>query len=389
MNGGEISARHYATRELIYLRWQDGRITSLETATQSAATNLWVAPALMDVQVNGFGGFDFQQDDLQLADLLSAARQLQGAGCATFLLTLITDEWEKLMNRLRHLRKLRAQSPELQAAIAGWHIEGPFLSAEPGFCGAHNLAVMFDPTPQHIRELRKITESDPLLLTLAPERRGAIAAIELATSLGIKVSLGHTNASAEILRAAVAAGATGFTHLANACPRELDRHDNIIWRVCDTPGLTVSLIADGIHVSPSLFRLLHRSLDPASIFYTTDAMAAAGAGPGRYTIGHLQVEVGADQIVRQPGKTNFAGSALRPITGVVRTARMLNCAWQETWTRFSDRPAKFVGLHNDLAIGQPANFCLVKAIDENVIESVEVFVRGEPQPPISGRTLEP
>ncbi|HYV26406.1 MAG TPA: N-acetylglucosamine-6-phosphate deacetylase, partial [Candidatus Eisenbacteria bacterium] len=99
MNGGEISARHYATRELIYLRWQDGRITSLETATQSAATNLWVAPALMDVQVNGFGGFDFQQDDLQLADLLSAARQLQGAGCATFLLTLITDEWEKLMNR--------------------------------------------------------------------------------------------------------------------------------------------------------------------------------------------------------------------------------------------------------------------------------------------------
>jgi len=275
------------------------------------------------------------------------------------------------------LRKLRAQSPELQAALAGWHIEGPFLSAEPGFCGAHNPAVMCDPAQPHIRELREITEGDPLLLTLAPERRGAIAAIELATSLGIKVSLGHTNASAEILRASVAAGATGFTHLANACPRELDRHDNIIWRICDTPGLTVSLIADGIHVSPPLFRLLHRALHSGSIFYTTDAMAAAGAGPGRYTIGHLQVEVGADQIVRQPGKTNFAGSALRPIDGVFRAAQMLDCSWQETWGRFSERPAKFMGLRNELAISQPANFCLVKVSDEKRIDSVEVFVRGE------------
>src|SRR5206468_3052944 len=104
--------------------------------------------------------------------------------------------------------------------------------AEPGFCGAHNPAVMCDPTEPHIRELREITENDPLLCTLAPERRGALEAIALATSLGIKVSLGHTNAAAEILRAAGASGATGFTHLANACPRELDRHDNIIWRVC-------------------------------------------------------------------------------------------------------------------------------------------------------------
>src|SRR5207247_8189697 len=125
-------------------------------------------------------------------------------------------------------------------------------------------------------------------------------AIALAVSLGIKISLGHTNASAEILRQAIEAGATGFTHLGNACPRELPRHDNILWRVLDARGLTISLIADGIHVSPALFRLLHRVLDAATIFYTTDAMAAAGAPPGRYAIGALQLEVGPDQIVRQP-----------------------------------------------------------------------------------------
>ena len=145
------------------------------------------------------------------------------------------------MARLRHLRDLRPQSEELQSAIAGWHIEGPFLSSEPGFHGAHDPALMLDPTPAHIQELRAITGNDPLLLTMAPERTGALKAIAEATSLGVKVSLGHTNASAEILRKAVQAGATGFTHLGNGCPRELDRHDNILWRVVETPGVAEAM----------------------------------------------------------------------------------------------------------------------------------------------------
>src|SRR5204863_2163181 len=136
----------------------------------------------------------------------------------------------------------------------------------------------------------------------------------------IKISLGHTNASSELLRQAVEAGAAGFTHLANGCPRELDRHDNILWRVFETPGLTVSLIPDRIHVSPPLFRLIHRTLGQESIYYTTDAMSAAGAPPGKYRLGKMELQVGADQIVRQPGKQLFAGSALRPIDGVFRAA---------------------------------------------------------------------
>ena len=319
----------------------------------------------------------FQQDNLQIEDLLAATRRLRAHGCATFLLTLITDEWTRLTHRLRHLRTLRSRSSELQSAIAGWHIEGPFLSQEPGFCGAHNPAVMCDPTLSHIREMREITESDPVLVTLAPERRGAIDAIALAVSLGIKISLGHTNASAEILRQAIGAGATGFTHLGNACPRELHRHDNILWRVLDARGLTISLIADGIHVSPALFRLVHRVLDAATIFYTTDAMAAAGAPPGRYTIGALQLEVGPDQIVRQPGKTNFAGSALRPVDGVLRAAQMLGAPWQETWARFSEHPAKFTGLSKSLEVGQPPNFCLLRSGAGSTLESLQVYFGGE------------
>src|SRR6185369_13552349 len=131
---------------------------------------------------------------------------------------------------------------------------------------------------------------------------GALEAIRLAASHGIKISLGHTNASADVLARAVAAGAVGFTHLGNGCPRELDRHDNIVWRVFETPGLLVSLIPDRIHVSPPLFRLIHRVLAAESIYYVSDAMSGAGMPPGRYKLGGLELEVGADQVVRQPGK---------------------------------------------------------------------------------------
>lgn len=381
MDAGEICGWHYATRAPVCLRWRAGRITALDAAPAEPPPDQWLAPALVDLQVNGFASVDFQRDQRNGDDLLAAARGLREAGCTRFLLTLITDAWPRLTARLRHLRALRSALPELQSAIAGWHIEGPFLSAEPGFHGAHDPTLMLDPKPAHLRELREITGDDPLLLTLAPERPGALEAIRLAVSLGVKVSLGHTNANAETLRATIAAGATGFTHLGNACPRELDRHDNILWRVLDTPGLRVSLIPDRIHVSPPLFRLVHRALAPEAIYYTTDAMAAAGAPPGRFTLGRLEVEVGADGIVRQPGRTNFAGSALRPIDGVFRAAEMLRCGWQETWRRFSETPARFLGLASGLAPGQPAHFCWLRLAEGNRVVELRVFDgAGGPRP---------
>ncbi len=372
MNDGDISAWHYLTREPVRVRWERGIITHVEPTSVAPTENLWLAPGLVDLQVNGYGGVDFQQDNLGVDDLLMAARQLRKAGCTKFLLTLITDEWPKLTARLRRLRKLRSQSPELQAAIAGWHIEGPFLSSEPGFHGAHNPALMLNPTPAHIHELRAIAGSEPLLLTMAPERAGALEAMAVAASLGIKISLGHTNASAEMLRQSVEAGATGFTHLGNGCPRDLDRHDNILWRVLETPGLTAGLIPDSIHVSPALFRLLHRWLGADAIYYTTDAMSAAGAPPGRYKLGAVEVEVGADQIVRQPGKTNFAGSALQPCDGVFRAAQILNCSWQEAWSRSARNPARLMGLSVGLQAGCAADFCILKFDGENRLSELKV-----------------
>ena len=376
MSSGEIIAWDQRTRRPARLTWANGRITALEPTDVKPAQDFWLAPPLVDLQVNGFAGVDFQQDDLTADELLRAVRGLRAAGCTRFLLTLVTDDWARLMARLRRVRKLRGETPELAAAIAGWHVEGPFLSAEPGFCGAHDASVMCDPKPEHIRQLREVTGNDPVLLTLSPERENAIAAVELAASLGIKVSLGHTNASADQLRQAIQRGASAFTHLGNGCPRELDRHDNILWRVFELEGLKVSLIPDGIHVSSALFRLIHRELPADSIFYVSDAMAAAGAAPGRHRLGRLELEVGEDQIVRYPGRTSFAGSALRPVDGVFRAAEMLGVPWQDAWTRFSKIPAELMGLNPGLNPGDPADFCLVEVTPENQLLNLKVFANG-------------
>jgi N-acetylglucosamine-6-phosphate deacetylase len=377
MNSGVICGRHFATGEPVEIRWEHGLIHSVTSKKPDAAPDVWIAPALVDLQINGYGGIDFQQDNLSADELLTAARHLNAAGCTRFLLTLITDDWTRLISRLQHLRQLRDATPALRHAIAGWHVEGPFLSAEPGFCGAHDPALMVDPTPAHLRELRDATGNDPLLITLAPERTNALGAIEQAASLGMKVSLGHTNASAEILAEAVRRGATAFTHLGNAIPRDLDRHDNILWRVFETPGLVASLIPDTIHVSPALFRLVHRVLESDSIYYTTDAMSAAGMEPGRYPLGRLNLEVGPDQIVRQPGKPNFAGSALRPIEGVFRAAKMLGCSWQKVWPRLSETPAKLMELPSGLCVGAPADLCIMQMADANEMKKLRVIASGE------------
>jgi N-acetylglucosamine-6-phosphate deacetylase len=367
---GELTAWHYLTRHPVRVCWNHGMVSSISRCDHPPSDDVWMAPSLFDLQVNGYAGVDFQQDGLTTQELLQAASALRRDGCASFLLTLITDRWHCLTARLRHLRALRSQSAELKSAIAGWHVEGPFLSSQPGFHGAHNPDLMLDPTSEHIKALREITGSDLLMLTLAPERAGAIPAIDLAVSLGIKVSLGHTDVSPELLVKAIEAGASSFTHLGNGCTAELNRHDNILWRVLDSGRLRVSLIPDQIHVPAPLFRLVHRALPSGTVYYVTDAMSAAGSPAGQYKLGGLLLEVGADGVVRRPGQPYFAGSSLTPIQGVFSAAQMLGSSWQESWQRFSEIPAAVIGA----SLSERGPLCLLK-MEQAQLKNLKVLGR--------------
>ena len=373
---GTVEALDHRTGQAVRLTSSDGRIKSVVPLGGVAPDGLPVLlPPLVDIQINGFAGVDFQNDTCTGADLERAANGLAAAACSRFLLTLITDRWDRMLARLKNYRTLRAASPLLVRRIAGWHLEGPFMSATPGFHGAHPPEFMVAPTPARLCEIKALTGDDPVLITLAPEWAEAPEAIRCARELGFHVWLGHTDATAEQLAAAVAAGAEGYTHLGNGCPPQLHRHDNIVFRVLDEAGLRASVIPDRIHVSPMLFRLFHRALDPARICYTTDAISAGGAGPGIFPLAGMKVEVGPDGIVRQPGKANYAGSSLAPLEGVRRAAEMLRRNPQAVWDFFSTQPEKFIGLSPALAEGAPADFCLLR--EEGKGTRVEIHFAGE------------
>jgi len=360
MNSGELHAWHYGTRLPIRLTWRSGQIVSIEDALEKPTSNVWIAPPLFDLQINGYAGVDFQQDGVTGQEILRAVRALRRDACTRFFLTLITDEWERMTARLRHYCGLRHEHPEIAAAVVGFHLEGPFLSPEPGFCGAHDPMKMIAATPAHLAQARAMAGSVPLLLTVAPECPGVDRLVESAFSdPATFINAGHTNAPSSklLLRSR---GHPAFTHLANGCPQLLDRHDNIIWRALNLDPLWISLIPDGQHVSGDLFRIIHR-LKGDRIYYTTDAMSAAGAPvPGRYRLGTLHLEIKEDGIARFPGGTNFAGSALTPIAGVFRAAEMLNCDWQDCWKLFSDTPARRINVDESLAPGNPADFCTLE-----------------------------
>lgn len=144
----EIRAHHHATRAPVTVRCEHGLITAVEPADAATTPDsVWIAPALWDLQMNGYAGIDFQRAGQTTASL-TAARALRAAGCTRYLLTLITNEWSALTTQLRELKALRDASPELRAAIVGWHIEGPFMSNQPGFVGAHNPPGCAIPRPR-------------------------------------------------------------------------------------------------------------------------------------------------------------------------------------------------------------------------------------------------
>ncbi|MBZ0254560.1 hypothetical protein K8I31_00765, partial [bacterium] len=303
------------------------------------ADEFLVGPALFDPQINGFAGVDFMDANMSADDLERAALALRQAGCSHFLLTLITEAPGFLESQFKMVRAYIEDSPLLRETVLGFHLEGPFLSEETGYIGAHPAQHACDPDWDLFQTWQEAAGGMIQLVTLAPERKGSADFIRRAVDQNILVSLGHTNASIDDLQRAVDAGARMFTHLGNGCPAQMHRHDNIIQRVLGLPELTVSLIPDGIHVPPWLLKSWVNFLGADRVVFTTDAMSAAGAPPGRYTLGDVEVEVGEDRIVRLPGTNNFAGSSLTPIDGLrnaMNVAGLPPAAAWTTWTQLRD-----------------------------------------------------
>jgi N-acetylglucosamine-6-phosphate deacetylase len=264
-----------------------------------------------DLQVNGYGGTDFNSDALTAEGLHAACERLAADGVDGILATVITDTPERMAARLARLVALREADPLARRMIPGLHVEGPFINPAVGYKGAHPADAIVPAEPDAMRRLLDAGGGLVRLVTLAPERDAGQRVTRMLAGAGVTVAAGHTDASLDDLRAALDAGLTLFTHLGNGCPPVLPRHDNIVQRALSlSDRLTFTFIADRAHIPFFALGNYLRLAGTDRTVIVTDAISAAGLGPGRYTIGRWTLDIGPDMVARSPDGSHLVGAAI-------------------------------------------------------------------------------
>lgn len=300
--------------------------------------------SLFDIQVNGFAGVDFQRNDLKLAEARLAIDSLRQCQTHRILVTLISDRIEALLKKLEAWEVLRSQDPVIRSTVAGYHIEGPYLSELEGYRGAHPPECMKDPDLREWALLSEAAGGNIRMVTLAPERKGSAEFIAHLRKDGVVVALGHSNANELEIDRAIDAGAQLATHLGNGLPSLLHRHGNVIQYLLARDELIAAFIPDGIHLPPAVLKNFVRCKGTGNVIFTTDAMAAAGAKPGLYSLGEHRLSVSEDRVVRQPGADNFAGSALTPTEGIRNANNWTDLDKATVRAAWSTVPAELCGI---------------------------------------------
>lgn len=294
-------------------------------------------PGFFDLQVNGFGGIDFNAPDLTSDLVVDALARMRATGVTRCLPTLVTSSLEEFSASARIIA--RTSEP----AIAGIHMEGPYISPEDGARGAHRRECVRSASRDDFRRRQDAAEGRIVLVTLAPEVEGALPLIGNLAADGVRVAIGHTAAAPQQIQDAISAGATLSTHLGNGCAAVLPRHPNVIWEQLAADALFASIIVDGHHLPPATVKSILRAKGVTRTILVTDAIAAAGCEPGGYTIGGVRTELGADGRVSLAGTPYLAGSSLTLDRAIANTARFTGLPLEEIVPMASTIPAGFIG----------------------------------------------
>ena len=264
-----------------------------------------------DIQVNGYGGVDFNKDGLTAEELHRACTTLQRDGVTGIFATICTADVPAMCRRAAQIVKIRDGDSLCRQLVAGIHFEGPFMNETAGYRGAHPADRLHPANLDEMKQLLAAAGGLTRLVTLAPERDPELVTTRYLAGQGIVVSAGHTDASLDVLRAAIDAGLTMVTHLGNGCPMQMHRHDNIIQRALNLADkLWLCFIADGVHVPFLALKNYLKLAGTDRVIITTDAVSPAGLGPGTYTFGNWTVVVGEDMALWAPDRSHLVGSGI-------------------------------------------------------------------------------
>lgn len=265
-------------------------------------------PGFIDLQVNGYKGVDFSSSDLTEDKFCFACEELLKTGTAAFMPTLITSSKEVYENNLPIIAKVK-NSGKFGNQILGIHLEGPFISDQPGAVGAHPKQFTQKPSIEAFDKLWSLSEGSIKILTVAAELEGAEELAKYAVSKGVVVSLGHQLATNKAIDKLAKAGAKTITHLGNGVPNQLDRHDNPILAGLSNTELKAMIIPDGYHLPDDFIKLVIKTKDIENVIAVSDISPIAGLIPGKYELWNTAVILEEDGFLHCEDRPCLAGSS--------------------------------------------------------------------------------
>lgn len=323
-----------------------------------------IIPGLIDIHIHGREERDVMDADPEALAVISAS--LAKHGVTGFLATTVTSTWERTLDALRVVGATDGESLP-GARMLGAYSEGSFFNARHK--GAHNEAFFIEPSPALVDEMAAASAGKLKVLALAPEITGAMDSLRHATALGIKVVLGHTDASYDQARAAMQAGGCGGVHVFNGMRGIHHREPGCAGAVLLEPG-TVEVIADGVHLHPAILQLITRVKHPRDILLISDCMCAGGLDDGTYRLGEMDVTVEGG-VVRTEGGS-LAGSTLTLEKAVGLMAQGAGISFADAVHMASLSPARFLGIDHEvgsIAPGKRADLAVLDS-DRNVRATV-------------------
>lgn len=356
-------ARHFSTAQPVELTVDGDTIHSIEPLPaddRSADALPWVAPGFFDIQINGYNGIWFSSPQLTVDDVVQVTEALVRKGITRYFPTLITASHEALRHGFETLRAACERHGLVGQAVAGYHLEGPYISAEDGPRGAHPLQHVRPADFDEFQALQSASGNRIRLVTLAAEAEHAEDFIRSCRRTGVVVALGHTGASPEQIQAAIRAGAQLSTHFGNGAHGSLRRHPNYLWEQLASDQLRASVIADGWHLPASVLQCVLKCKGRQGTILTCDVSGYGGCAPGTYQEGDVAVEVLDDGRIVVAGQRQFlAGSGATTGDCIVRMVAATGVSLADAVHMATKNPADL--LQETLPVlepGQAASFCL-------------------------------
>lgn len=360
---------------------RDGKISEINRIDNLPASQetIYIAPGLIDNQVNGYNGvsFSFGEGELNEEALIKATRALWEMGVTTYLPTLTTNSHQLLLRNFTILGKASG-NVSLLGSVPGFHLEGPYISSIDGFRGAHSANYIRKPDWNEFLEYYKASGEKILTITVAPEIEGAIEFIKRCSALGIVVALGHHNGSTEDINKAVEAGARISTHLGNAMSNMINRHVNPLWPQLSNDDLMISIICDGFHLLPEQIRTFYKVKGPEKTIITSDVTMYANLKPGIYkNIDGEDLELTPEGRIQYLAQQNLAGSASTLNKGIGHIMKVTGCSLADAIRMGSTNPAKLYNLNDRgvIEVGKRADLILF-TIENFTMKIKETIVNG-------------